>query len=175
MGVLSFSRLFKNLNKIKKIALEFEHMYIMYSVLYRIWPNSPKWLFFDKIDPSLTSNDFLWPDLTSNYLEFKFLTKFWVNTYVYSIQLDQIARFVLFWHVWPKFDLWWFLWPNLTWNNFEFQSWYNNIMSRNISIFDIFRPTCPIWPLLDGYDTSSTSDDPNWPWKIWNLNCWENS
>ena len=97
-------------------------MYIIYSVLYTIWPNSPKWPFFDKIDPSLTSDDFLWPDLTSNYLEFKFLTKFWVKTYVYSIQLDQIARFVLFWHVWPKFDLWWFLWPNLTWNNFELQS-----------------------------------------------------
>ena len=47
-------------------------------------------------------------------------------------------------------------------------------MSRNICIFDIFRPTGPIWPLFDGFDPSLTSDDPNWPWKILNLNSWEN-
>ena len=50
MRALSFSRLFKNLNKIKKIALEFEHMYIIYSVLYTIWPNSPIWRFLDQFD-----------------------------------------------------------------------------------------------------------------------------
>ena len=51
----------------------------------------------------------------------------------------------------------------------------DRIPSQNICIFDVFRPTGPILPLLDGFDPSLTYDEPNWPWKIFDLNSWGNS
>ena len=73
----------------------------------------------------------------------------------------------------PNFNLWWLF---MTWFDLKlfWISILDKIFSRNICIVDIFRPTGPIWPLLDGFDPSLTSDDPNWPWKILNLNSWEN-
>ena len=41
-----------------------DQIYIIYT------QNSPIWLFFDNFDSSLTSYDFVWPDLTSNNLNF---------------------------------------------------------------------------------------------------------
>ena len=67
-------------------------LYIVYN-----WPNSTKWPFLDNIGPFLNSGDFLWHYLTSNNLEFKFSTKFWVKTYVYLIYFDQPARFDPYW------------------------------------------------------------------------------
>ena len=79
-----------------------------------------------------------------------------------------------------RFDPYWTdltrVWPLMTPIDLEkYWIWIlENISSRNICIFDIFRPTGPIWPLLDGFDPSLTFDDPDWPWKILNLNSWEN-
>ena len=50
--------------------------------------NSIIWLLLAKFDPIATSNDFLWTDLTSNYFQFQFPTKFLVETYVYWIYFD---------------------------------------------------------------------------------------
>ena len=46
-------------------------------------PTGPIWRLLDGFDPYLTSDDFLWPDWTSNNFELQFPTKFWVETYVY--------------------------------------------------------------------------------------------
>ena len=48
-------------------------------------------------------------------------------------------------------------------------------MLHMVCIFDIFPPTDLVRPLYDGFDPSLTSDDPNWSWKILNLNSWDNS
>ena len=47
---------------------------------------------FDKFYSSLPSDDFLWPDLTSNNFEYQFPTKFRVETYVYLMYFDQQGR-----------------------------------------------------------------------------------
>ena len=87
------------------------------------------------------------------------MIEFGVKTHVYFIQLDQTARFYSFMtsltHNWPLMTLYDLIWPQIILN-------LRQILSRNICIFDIFRPTGPIWPLLDGFDLSLTSDDPNW-------------
>ena len=60
-------------------------------------------------------------------------------------------------------------WPLITFYDQIWISISDKILSRKICIFDVFRPTGPILPLLNGFDPSLTSDDPNWPWKysIW--------
>ena len=129
------------------------------------------WFFFNKFDPSLTSDDFLWPDSTSNNLEFQFPTKFQVETFVYLIYFDQRTRFDPYWtgltQIWPLMTLF---------DPEKYKIWIlEKILSRNICISDIFQLIGPIWPQFHKFDPNLTSDDPYWPWKISNLNSWENS
>ena len=98
------------------------------------------WLFFDKFDPSLTSD-------------------------------DQRTRFDPYWtgltQIWPLMTLF---------DPEKYKIWIlEKILSRNICISDIFRPIGPIWPQFHRFDPNLTSDDPEWPWKMSNLNSWENS
>ena len=119
-----------------------------------------------------TSEDFEWTDLTSNNLEFEFSTKFWVKTYAYCIQLYKTSRFDSFLTSLTSEsqrgsdD---FLWPNLISNNFEFQFPTKFWVKTYVYWIYFDQPG-----QLDGFDPSLTSDDPNWPWKILNLNSWEN-
>ena len=117
--------------------------------------NRPIRLFFTKLDPRLTSDDFLWPDWTWNNFEFQSSTKCWVETYVYLIYFDHPARFDSYWTSLTQ------VWPLMTLIELEkYKIWIlEKILSRNICIFDIFRPTGPIWPLLDRVDPSLTSGD----------------
>ena len=141
---------------------ESKHMYIWYistnrvdlTPIGRIWPEF----------------DLLWPRLTLKNIESEFLRIFRVETHVYLIYFDQPGRFDPYWTDLTR------VWPLMTPIDLEkYWIWIlEKISSRNICIFDIFRPTGPIWPLLDRFDPSLTSDDPDWPWKILNLNSWEN-
>ena len=66
-------------------------------IMHTIGSNSPTWLFLDKFYSSLTSDDFLWPDPTSNNFEYQFPTKLRVEIYVYLIYFDQPGRFDGYW------------------------------------------------------------------------------
>ena len=50
----------------------------------------PIWSLFDYFGPSLTYNDFRWPDLITNNIEFEFFIQFWVETCVYWMYFDPI-------------------------------------------------------------------------------------
>ena len=94
-----------------------------------IGPHNPNWLFFDKFDRSLTSDDFLWPDLTFNDIEFQSTTKLLIETNVYLGYFDQPARIDPYWTGWPKFDLWW---PLLTSKNIKSESLRNVLVKTYV-------------------------------------------
>ena len=102
---------------------------VLQGILHTIVPNSPNWLFFDKFDRSLTSDDFLWPDLTFNDIEFQSTTKLLIETYVYLGYFDQPARIDPYWTGWPKFDLWW---PLLTSKNIKSESLRNVLVKTYV-------------------------------------------
>ena len=106
-------------------------------IMHTIGSNSPFWLFFDKFYSSLTSDDFLWPDMTSNNFEYQFPTKFWVETYVYLIYFDQPGRFDAYWTdltlVWPLMTFCDLIWPQII-LNFNFRQ---NCESKHMYIWCI--------------------------------------
>ena len=106
------------------------------TLFWQVWP---------KVWPQLITDDFLWPDLTSNNFEFQFPTKFWVYTYVYLIYFAQPTRFDPFWTGLTQ------VWPLMTLIDLEkYLVWiFGKILSRNTCMLDTFRLIRPIWPYFD--------------------------
>ena len=131
MRALSFSRLFKNLNKIenKNSFGVCTYVYcIQFDQTARNDPVSQDWPKFDLWW-------FLWPNLIWNNFEFQSLTKLWVETYVYLIYFDQLARFDPYWTGMTQ------VWPLMTLINLEkYEIWiFEKILSRNIRILDTYN------------------------------------
>ena len=101
------------------------------------WPKEVEWW-----NCKTTSENFLWPYLSSNNFKLQSPTKFWVRTYLYLMYFDQSARFDPFLTVLTQ------VWPLMTLIDLEkYQIWIlENILSRNIRILDTFRLIRPIWP-----------------------------
>ena len=114
--------------------------------------NRPIRLFFTKLNPRLTSDDFLWPDWTSNNFEFQSSTKYWVETYVYLIYFAHPARFDSYWtsltQVWPPMTLIELL-KNIK-SEFLRKFWVESYVY--LIYFDQparFDPNSTIWPKFD--------------------------
>ena len=113
------------------IIYSYIQLYIIYSILFIIWPKSPIWLFFGKFDPSLTSDDFVWPDLKHMYIWYIRLTgPIWplLDRFDQSFTSDD---------------------PNWPWKIWNLNFWVNSLskhMYIDICILNTFRLIRPIRP-----------------------------
>ena len=80
---------------ITQIDLESPRIWIIHKILswniciwYTFWLSGQIWPEFDGFDRNCTFDDFKWPELTSNNLEFEFSIKFWVEKYVFLVYFD---------------------------------------------------------------------------------------
>ena len=126
---------------------ESKHMYIEYistnppdlAPIWRVWPKFDLW----------------WPQLTLKNIEFEFLRKFWVESYVYLIYFDQFGGFN------HNLTL---VWPQMTFGRSKYIPIWNQLLELIRMVYNMtgLSSVWSTWPdltIISQFDLSLTSND----------------